>query len=153
MAHLPPETDEPLIEKANETLAKAGVSINDLRKNLNHLNVQMNQQCLSSAAAIRLSPRRLPQRLDFNLEGLCCLAPGSEANDDGQTIVAIAFTNFGFQVTLIVVCQQLRIVYKQDESRRGHEMVRRFVDLRRIKHLESLIPANRRGSGGHGFLE
>ncbi len=46
----PPETDEPLIEKANETLAKAGVSINDLRKNLNHLNVQMDQQCLSSAA-------------------------------------------------------------------------------------------------------
>jgi regulator of protease activity HflC (stomatin/prohibitin superfamily) len=46
----PPETDQPLIEKANESLAKAGVSINDLRKNLNHLNVQMDQQCVSSAA-------------------------------------------------------------------------------------------------------
>jgi regulator of protease activity HflC (stomatin/prohibitin superfamily) len=46
----PPETDQPLIEKANETLAKAGVSINDLRKNLNHLNVQMDQQCVSSGA-------------------------------------------------------------------------------------------------------
>jgi regulator of protease activity HflC (stomatin/prohibitin superfamily) len=46
----PPETDQPLIEKANASLAKAGVSINDLRKNLNHLNVQMDQQCISSAA-------------------------------------------------------------------------------------------------------
>jgi regulator of protease activity HflC (stomatin/prohibitin superfamily) len=43
-------TDQPLIEKANESLAKAGVSINDLRKNLNHLNIQMDQQCVSSAA-------------------------------------------------------------------------------------------------------
>jgi regulator of protease activity HflC (stomatin/prohibitin superfamily) len=49
-ATAPPETDQPLIEKANESLAKAGVSINDLRKNLNHLNVQMDQQCISSAA-------------------------------------------------------------------------------------------------------
>jgi regulator of protease activity HflC (stomatin/prohibitin superfamily) len=49
-ATLPPETDQPLIEKANESLAKAGVSINDLRKNLNHLNIQMDQQCISSAA-------------------------------------------------------------------------------------------------------
>jgi regulator of protease activity HflC (stomatin/prohibitin superfamily) len=46
----PPETDQPLIEKANASLAKAGVSINDLRKNLNHLNIQMDQQCVSSAA-------------------------------------------------------------------------------------------------------
>jgi hypothetical protein len=46
----PPQTDQPLIEKATETLAKAGVSINDLRKNLNHLNVQMDQQCVSSGA-------------------------------------------------------------------------------------------------------
>jgi regulator of protease activity HflC (stomatin/prohibitin superfamily) len=46
----PAGIDEPLIEKANESLAKAGVSINDLRKNLNHLNVQMDQQCVSSGA-------------------------------------------------------------------------------------------------------
>jgi len=46
----PTETNQPLIEKANESLAKAGVSINDLRKNLNHLNVQMDQQCVSSSA-------------------------------------------------------------------------------------------------------
>jgi regulator of protease activity HflC (stomatin/prohibitin superfamily) len=46
----PPETEQPLIEKANASLAKAGVSINDLRKNLNHLNIQMDQQCISSAA-------------------------------------------------------------------------------------------------------
>jgi regulator of protease activity HflC (stomatin/prohibitin superfamily) len=46
----PLESDQPLIEKANESLAKAGVSINDLRKNLNHLNIQMDQQCVSSAA-------------------------------------------------------------------------------------------------------
>ena len=37
-------------EPANETLAKVGVSINDLRKNLNDLNDQMDQQCISSAA-------------------------------------------------------------------------------------------------------
>jgi regulator of protease activity HflC (stomatin/prohibitin superfamily) len=49
-ASQPPGIDEPLIEKANESLAKAGVSINDLRKNLNHLNVQMDQQCVSSGA-------------------------------------------------------------------------------------------------------
>ena len=46
----PSEIDQPLIEKANASLAKAGVSINDLRKNLNHLNIQMDQQCVSSAA-------------------------------------------------------------------------------------------------------
>jgi regulator of protease activity HflC (stomatin/prohibitin superfamily) len=46
----PPTTDQPLVEKANESLAKAGVSINDLRKNLNDLNEQMDQQCVSSAA-------------------------------------------------------------------------------------------------------
>ena len=49
-ATAPPETEEPLIEKANASLARAGVSINDLRKNLNHLNIQMDQQCVSSAA-------------------------------------------------------------------------------------------------------
>jgi regulator of protease activity HflC (stomatin/prohibitin superfamily) len=37
-------------EPSSESLAKAGVSINDLRKNLNDLNDQMDQQCLSSAA-------------------------------------------------------------------------------------------------------
>jgi regulator of protease activity HflC (stomatin/prohibitin superfamily) len=37
-------------EPANESLAKVGVSINDLRKNLNDLNDQMDQQCVSSAA-------------------------------------------------------------------------------------------------------
>jgi regulator of protease activity HflC (stomatin/prohibitin superfamily) len=46
----PSETDQPVIEKANESLAKAGVSINDLRKNLNDLNDQMDQECISSAA-------------------------------------------------------------------------------------------------------
>jgi regulator of protease activity HflC (stomatin/prohibitin superfamily) len=40
------EADEP----ANASLAKAGVSINDLRKNLNDLNLQMDQQCISSSA-------------------------------------------------------------------------------------------------------
>ena len=38
------------VENANETLAKAGVSINDLRKNLNDLNEQMDRECASSAA-------------------------------------------------------------------------------------------------------
>jgi regulator of protease activity HflC (stomatin/prohibitin superfamily) len=42
--------DEPLLEKANESVAKAGVSINDLRKNLNDLNEQMDRECRSSAA-------------------------------------------------------------------------------------------------------
>ena len=37
-------------EKSSESLAKAGVSINDLRKNLNDLNEQMDRECLSSAA-------------------------------------------------------------------------------------------------------
>src|SRR6516165_6216664 len=44
------ETDEPLLEKPTESLAKAGVSINDLRKNLNDLNKQMDLECISSAA-------------------------------------------------------------------------------------------------------
>jgi regulator of protease activity HflC (stomatin/prohibitin superfamily) len=38
------------MEDANESLAKAGVSINDLRKNLNDLNEQMGRECASSAA-------------------------------------------------------------------------------------------------------
>ncbi|MBW0000805.1 MAG: SPFH domain-containing protein [Verrucomicrobia bacterium] len=38
------------LENANESLAKAGVSINDLRKNLNDLNEQMDRECASSAA-------------------------------------------------------------------------------------------------------
>jgi regulator of protease activity HflC (stomatin/prohibitin superfamily) len=37
-------------EPTTESLAKVGVSINDLRKNLNDLNDQMDRQCLSSAA-------------------------------------------------------------------------------------------------------
>jgi regulator of protease activity HflC (stomatin/prohibitin superfamily) len=37
-------------EPTSESLAKVGVSINDLRKNLNDLNDQMDQQCQSSAA-------------------------------------------------------------------------------------------------------
>src|ERR1700738_2760665 len=40
---------EPLLEKANETLAKVGISINDLRKNLNDLNDQMDHECPSSS--------------------------------------------------------------------------------------------------------
>src|SRR5258708_23419020 len=38
-------------EKSSESLAKAGVSINDLRKNLNDLNEQMDRECLSSPPA------------------------------------------------------------------------------------------------------
>ncbi|HEY0791562.1 MAG TPA: SPFH domain-containing protein [Chthoniobacterales bacterium] len=38
------------LENPNETLAKAGVSINDLRKNLNEINDQMDREGLSSAA-------------------------------------------------------------------------------------------------------
>ncbi len=46
----PADSEEPLLEKANESLARAGVSINDLRKNLNDLNEQMDLECRSSAA-------------------------------------------------------------------------------------------------------
>lgn len=46
----PTGPDQALVEKANESLAMAGVSINDLRKNLNDLNKQMDLECVSSAA-------------------------------------------------------------------------------------------------------
>ncbi|MBV8330077.1 MAG: SPFH domain-containing protein [Verrucomicrobia bacterium] len=42
--------EERTLDQANESLAKVGVSINDLRKNLHDLNLQMDQQCYSSAA-------------------------------------------------------------------------------------------------------
>lgn len=45
----PADNEEPLLDKANESLARAGVSINDLRKNLNDLNEQMDLECRSSA--------------------------------------------------------------------------------------------------------
>jgi regulator of protease activity HflC (stomatin/prohibitin superfamily) len=38
------------VEKPTESLARSGVSINDLRKNLNDLNQQMDRECRSSAA-------------------------------------------------------------------------------------------------------
>jgi regulator of protease activity HflC (stomatin/prohibitin superfamily) len=44
------EAIEPEIAKTSETLAKVGISINDLRKNLNDLNEQMDQQCITSTA-------------------------------------------------------------------------------------------------------
>jgi regulator of protease activity HflC (stomatin/prohibitin superfamily) len=44
------EPIDPAIAKTSEALAKVGVSINDLRKNLNDLNEQMDQQCISSSA-------------------------------------------------------------------------------------------------------
>jgi regulator of protease activity HflC (stomatin/prohibitin superfamily) len=56
----PADSEEPLLEKANESLARAGVSINDLRKNLNDLNEQMDLECRSSAA-------RYGMRLDASL--------------------------------------------------------------------------------------
>jgi regulator of protease activity HflC (stomatin/prohibitin superfamily) len=43
-------TDEVGIERVAASLASVGVSINDLRKNLNDLNVQMDRECRSSAA-------------------------------------------------------------------------------------------------------
>ncbi|MBV8350843.1 MAG: SPFH domain-containing protein [Verrucomicrobia bacterium] len=49
-ASRPKEPDQPLTEKGSESLAMAGVSINDLRKNLNDLNKQMDLECVSSAA-------------------------------------------------------------------------------------------------------
>jgi regulator of protease activity HflC (stomatin/prohibitin superfamily) len=49
------ESEEPLLEKANESLARAGVSINDLRKNLSDLNEQMDLECRSSAARYGLT--------------------------------------------------------------------------------------------------
>jgi regulator of protease activity HflC (stomatin/prohibitin superfamily) len=45
-----PSTEEIVNERASASLANVGVSINDLRKNLNDLNVQMDRECLSSAA-------------------------------------------------------------------------------------------------------
>src|SRR5438132_5117323 len=45
----PIDKEEPLL-KAQESLTIAGVSINDLRKNLNDLNEQMDRECRSSAA-------------------------------------------------------------------------------------------------------
>jgi regulator of protease activity HflC (stomatin/prohibitin superfamily) len=44
------EAIEPEIAKTSEALAKVGVSINDLRKNLNDVNEQMDQQCVTSTA-------------------------------------------------------------------------------------------------------
>jgi regulator of protease activity HflC (stomatin/prohibitin superfamily) len=44
------EAVEPEVAKTSEALAKVGVSINDLRKNLNDLNEQMDLQCISSSA-------------------------------------------------------------------------------------------------------
>jgi regulator of protease activity HflC (stomatin/prohibitin superfamily) len=46
----PPPTEEAGIERSTASLASVGVSINDLRKNLNDLNVQMDRECRSSAA-------------------------------------------------------------------------------------------------------
>jgi regulator of protease activity HflC (stomatin/prohibitin superfamily) len=44
------EGEATVLEKPTESLARVGVSINDLRKNLNDLNQQMDHECLSSAA-------------------------------------------------------------------------------------------------------
>lgn len=42
--------EERALDQPNESLAKVGVSINDLRKNLHDLNLQMDHECYSSAA-------------------------------------------------------------------------------------------------------
>jgi regulator of protease activity HflC (stomatin/prohibitin superfamily) len=49
------DKEELLLQKAQESLAGAGVSINDLRKNLNDLNEQMDRECQSSSARYGLT--------------------------------------------------------------------------------------------------
>jgi regulator of protease activity HflC (stomatin/prohibitin superfamily) len=41
---------DPLAEVVPDSLAIEGISINDLRKNLNQLNIEMDRECLSSSA-------------------------------------------------------------------------------------------------------
>jgi regulator of protease activity HflC (stomatin/prohibitin superfamily) len=87
-------SEEPLSEKANESLAKAGVSINDLRKNLNDLNEQMDLECRSSAARYGITlDASLITGIDPPAEIESALAAINTAHNEVSAQVSLAQAN------------------------------------------------------------
>ena len=78
---------------------------------------------------------------------------GPESNNDRQTIVAIPVTDLRLQVAFVIICQQLRIINKENKGRWRHQVVRSFVDLGRVEELESFIRPEGWWSRSHGILE
>ena len=107
-ASAPVEADQPLLEKANESLAKAGVSINDLRKNLNDLNKQMDLECVSSAA-------RYGMILDASL------ITGIDPPDDIESALA-AITTAHNEVSSNISLAQANADQRIEQSRRAVEI-------------------------------
>jgi hypothetical protein len=49
--------------------------------------------------------------------------PRPEANDDRQSVIAVPFTDSGFKIAFIILCQQLRIVHEKYKGRWRHKVV------------------------------
>ena len=90
----PVEGDEAGLDKANESLARVGVSINDLRKNLNDLNEQMDRECRSSAARYGISlDASLITGIDPPAEIESALAAINTAHNEVSANVSLAQAN------------------------------------------------------------
>jgi regulator of protease activity HflC (stomatin/prohibitin superfamily) len=89
----PIDKEEPLL-KAQESLAIAGVSINDLRKNLNDLNEQMDRECRSSAARYGMTlDASLITGIDPPLDIESALAAINTAHNEVSAHVSLAQAN------------------------------------------------------------
>jgi len=90
----PVEGDEAGLDKANESLARVGISINDLRKNLNDLNEQMDRECRSSAARYGISlDASLITGIDPPAEIESALAAINTAHNEVSANVSLAQAN------------------------------------------------------------
>ena len=125
------DSEEPLLENTNESLAKAGVSINDLRKNLNDLNEQMDRECRSSVARYGISlDASLITGIDPSAEIEAALAAINTAHNEVSARVSLAQANADQRIEQSKRAVEIETNRAQAEVQPLRWMAQQLIDLK-----------------------
>ena len=133
-------TAEPLLEKANEALAKVGISINDLRKNLNDLNDQMDRECLSSSGRYGiLLDASLITGIDPPTDIESALAAINTAHNEVSAAISLAQANADQRIEQSRKAVEIETNRAQAEVQPLRWMAQQLAELKRSG--ENALPA------------
>lgn len=133
-------TAEPPLEKANEALAKVGISINDLRKNLNDLNDQMDRECLSSSGRYGiLLDASLITGIDPPTDIESALAAINTAHNEVSAAISLAQANADQRIEQSRKAVEIETNRAQAEVQPLRWMAQQLAELKRSG--ENALPA------------
>jgi regulator of protease activity HflC (stomatin/prohibitin superfamily) len=133
-------TAEPLLEKADEALAKVGISINDLRKNLNDLNDQMDRECLSSSGRYGiLLDASLITGIDPPTDIESALAAINTAHNEVSAAISLAQANADQRIEQSRKAVEIETNRAQAEVQPLRWMAQQLTELKRSG--ENALPA------------